>query len=164
MNSLQKQPQNKSSLGCISALIIGFLTVGVLGAIALPNFLAMATKAKQSEAKQFLSAINRSQESSQREKKTFSHNFAALGVGIKPQTTNYIYFTSGTKTAAYSYAISRNEKLKSYVGAVFLVPAKYEIKTVSILCQAKLKGINRLQEPILQNGVPTCGADSEDMR
>lgn len=163
MNSVPHQPKNKGKFGCLIDVLIGFLVLGILGAIALPSFFNMVTKAKQTEAKQTLSAINKSQETYQREKKTFSHNFDALNVGIKPQTTNYIYFTSATKTAAFSYAISRDQNLKSYVGAVFLVPAKDQIKTVSILCQDKSKGTNRLQDPILQNGVPTCGADNENL-
>ena len=102
----------------------------------------------------------KSQQAYYSENRTFSNNFDALGSGIKTQSRKYIYWTRGTKKAAFSYAISRNEKLSSYIGAVFLVPAKNEIKTVGIVCEAKLKGIARLQEPILQNGVPMCGADS----
>lgn len=160
MNSVPQESKNNGCFGCLMTVLFFCM----LGWIAIPSYQNMANKAKQTEAKQTLSAINKSQETYQRQKNTFSHNFDALNVGIKPQTTNYIYFISATKTAAFSYAISRNQKLKSYVGAVFLVPAKDQIKTVSILCQDKSKGTNRLQDPILQNGVPICGADNEAAR
>ena len=42
-------------------LLVVIIIIGILAAIALPNFLNQSAKAKQSEAKQYIGAINRTQ-------------------------------------------------------------------------------------------------------
>ncbi|HAZ43624.1 MAG TPA: general secretion pathway protein GspH [Cyanobacteria bacterium UBA11369] len=169
MNSVPQESKNNGCSGCLITLLCFFSVVGILGWIALPSFFSnQQAKPRQPEAKQYLSSINKGQQYWYTENGIFTHNFEALGVGIKTQTINYSYSISATKTAAFSYAISRDQKLKSYVGAVFLVPdpggAIDDMTTVSIVCEAKSKGTTRIQDPILQNGVPSCGADSEKAR
>ncbi len=43
-------------------LLVVIIIIGILSAIALPSFLNQANKAKESEAKQYLSAINKGQQ------------------------------------------------------------------------------------------------------
>ncbi|NJL69911.1 MAG: general secretion pathway protein GspH [Microcoleus sp. SM1_3_4] len=139
--------------------------IGILAHIVLPSFLSCGNKAKHSEAKQYVGSMNRAQQAyfADKGKGAFSNSITALGIGIKTQTANYNYSIGATKNAAFSYAVSRNEKhsLLSYVGAVFLVPtsagSNYEKTTTSILCQANSPGKTQPPNPILQNGVPVCG-------
>lgn len=165
--------RNKSQYGYLSWLLF-FLVISILGAIALPNFTGgCVSKAKQAEAKQNISAMNRSQQAYFLDNKTFSNSLESLGVGIPTQTTNYNYLTRGTKTTAFSYGISRKgtKDIKSYVGGVFLVPAttvdpkadKQEITTVGIVCEAISPSMTQPTAPTLLKGIPSCGFGTKDL-
>jgi type II secretory pathway pseudopilin PulG len=161
---------DKKSKSCVGTLLsitfIYVLPVMILAAIALPSVVGCggAQKAKQSEAKQYISAMNKGQQAIYAEDGAFSNSINALGLGIKTQTTNYNYSTISTKNAAFSYGVARSNNLTSYVGAVFLVPvsqaANKEKTTVSILCAANSPGNTQLPAPILQKGNPVCAAGS----
>ena len=140
--------------------------------LPLSLFLNKANKAKQSEAKQYVSLLNRGQQAYFAENSTFSNSIAALGLGIKTETTNYKYSTRATKTAALNYAVAKKPELKSYFSGVFIVPAKefelnadrYEMTTVTILCETneerplfRYKPADEPAEPIYQNGEVICG-------
>ncbi len=135
----------------------------ILAAIALPEFARCKPyKAMQSEAKQYVSSMNKGQQAYFAENSAFGNSISALGLGLKTQTTNYNYSAIATKNAAFSYAVSRSNNLRSYVGAVFLVPVSQESynekTTASILCETNALGKNiQPSNPILQNGVPVCG-------
>jgi len=168
-SSEKNLPPDKKSKSCIGTLLrITFISVPVvmiLAAIALPSFLCGSpNKAKQSEAKQYISAMNKGQQAIYAEEGAFSNSINALGLGIKTQTTNYNYSIIATKNAAFSYGVARSNNLTSYVGAVFLVPvsqaANKEKTTVSILCAANSPGKTQPPDPILQNGNPVCAAGS----
>lgn len=165
--------KNKCKSGCLVWLTV-FLLLG-LGAFALslPSLVSCGSSAKRAEAKQSVGAMNRAQQAYYSDNNAFSNSFENLGIGIRPQTTNYEYSTRATNIAAFNYGISRKGKkdIKSYVGGVFLVPAtnlepkadKDEMTTVSILCEATSPGNIRPADPILMKGVPTCGSDSRDL-
>jgi type IV pilus assembly protein PilA len=147
--------------GCL-LLIIG---IGVMNAMVLPLFLNNGHIPKQSENKQYVSAMNRAQEALFIEKSAFATSFDALGLGIKTETTNFKYSIRITKKAAFNYGVSKEKDLKSYVGGVFLVPvkkvepnaAKEEIPTTSILCEADSPGTIKPAEPTCENGKMACG-------
>jgi type II secretory pathway pseudopilin PulG len=163
-------PPDKKSKSWVGTLVrITFIYVPVLmilSAISLPSFLCVSSKATESESKQYVGSMNRAQQAKYAENGAFSNSINALGLGIKTQTTNYKYSISATKNAAFTYGVSIREtkNLKSYVGAVFLVPvsqaANKEKTTVSILCAANSPGNTQPPDPILQNGNPVCAAGS----
>ena len=136
--------------GCLVILVI----LMILTAIALPSFLAMANKSKQSEGKQYVSSMNKGQQAYFAEKSAFATSIADLEIGIKTETTNYKYSTRATKTASFNYAVAKEKNLTSSVGGVFLVPAK---TTSSILCEADDRGTIEPAEPTYQNGEVICG-------
>ena len=80
-------------------LLVVIIIIGILAAIALPNFLNQASKAKQSESKQNISLVNKAQNSYRTEKNAFASSFDLLAVGSITGTAN------GT-TANYSYDIA----------------------------------------------------------
>ena len=150
----QEDSQLNSTLlnGCGCLVILMILT-----AIALPSFLNMANKSKQSEAKQYVSSMNKGQQAYFAENSDFAISIDALGLGMKTETTNYKYSLHSTKQAAFNYGVSKQKTEKSYVGAVFLVPAKDGRYTTSILCESDDRGTIEPAEPIYQNGKVICG-------
>jgi len=154
--------------GCGCLLFLMFL--GLIGAIALPSCLnasnkPMILKAKQSEAKQYIGSMNVAQKALFIEKSAVGTSVDALGTGIKTETTNYKYSVRATKNAAFNYAVAKEKSLKSYVGGVFIVPAKNfepnaakeEITITSILCVADFPGTIKPAEPTYENGKIVCG-------
>src|ERR671932_1051372 len=121
-------------------------------------------KAKQTEARNNIGAINRAQQAYYLEYQNFSTDLAQLGVGIQTETTNYYYSIGKTKNAVFNYAVSRQNRLKSYVAAVFAVPTttlnpkaeKKEMLTVAIACEALRPGTTQPAAPTLQRGNVTC--------
>ncbi|WP_293149335.1 MULTISPECIES: type IV pilin-like G/H family protein [unclassified Microcoleus] len=148
------------------------IIIGILSAIALPSFIcyrgSWCTNVKQSEAKAYLGSMNRAQQAKYAENGAFSNSITALDLGIETQTINYNYSAIATKNAAFSYGVARSNNLRSYVGAVFLVPVSPEANstktTVSMLCQANSPGNIQPANPILQNDVPVCAAGSQVVR
>ncbi len=137
--------------------------VGCLGAITRPDARSQASNfsGKLADGSQQVNSINQAQQKHFAEKQNFSKSIAALKLGIKTQSANYSYTTRATDKAAYSYGVSSRPSLRSYVGAVFVVFAaiapqrQQEKTTVAIVCRTASPG-NRIAEPVLRNGVPTC--------
>jgi len=151
----------------VSVVMIPAAVVMILAAITLPSSSGCGGKAKLSEPKQYVSSMNKGQQAKYAEDGAFSDSINALGLGLKTQTTNYNYSTISTKNAAFSYGVARSNNLRSYVGAVFLVPvsqaANKEKTTVSILCAANSPGKTQPPAPILQNDVPVCATGTESL-
>ena len=159
--------EHKSGGGTLRIIefFVVVIIIGILSSIALPSFLHCGNKAMQSEAKQYLSSMNRAQQAYFADKGAFSNSITALGLGIKTETANYNYSISATKNAAFSYGVARRNNLRSYVGAVFLAPvspaANNEKTTTAILCETNTFDRNiQPPNPILENNVPVCAAGS----
>ena len=178
LNALKKQvasseknlPSYKNIKSWVGTLLrftfISVPVVMILSAIALPYSDPSRCGGPLSEAKQYVSSMNRAQQAKYAEDGAFSNSVNALNLGIKTQTTNYNYSTISTKNAAFSYGVARSNNLRSYVVAVFLVPvsqaANKQKTTVSIMCTANSPGNIQPPDPILQNGNPVCAAGSSD--
>jgi type IV pilus assembly protein PilA len=86
-------------------LLVVIIIIGILSAIALPSFLSQANKAKQSEAKTYVGAMNKGQQAYYTENSKFqASDISALGIGINPNTVNYTYTTAGTNGTLLSKA------------------------------------------------------------
>ena len=166
MSQQDSKSASISPNGCGCLLLL--MGIGVIGAIALPSFLVSdggGCIPKTGEATQYVGSMNRAQEALFIEKSAFATSFDALGLGIKTETTNFKYSIRATKKAAFNYAVAKENDLKSYVGGVFLVPAKNfepnaakeKITTTSILCEADFPGTIKPGEPTYENGKIACG-------
>ncbi|MEA5538841.1 type IV pilin-like G/H family protein [Limnoraphis robusta Tam1] len=151
-------------------LLVVIIIIGILSAIALPSFLNQANKAKESEAKQYLSAINKGQQAAYTEFGQFNTDINALGVGIKTETENYKYECAVGEAAVSCTAKAEDgAPLRDYLGHVYLVYVNdAESTSRSILCQAKGPdkdlGIFQLDSINAKNSDPTCkGKDMEDL-
>lgn len=140
-------------------LLVVIIIIGILAAIALPSFLSQANKAKQSEGKQYISSLNKGQQAYYVENNKFGSTVSELGIGLKTQTSNYVYEMTGIASAATSLAKPTNtEALKGYTGGVGLVQvAGSDAKTAqSILCETTVPG--NPVAPVYGASEVTCAA------
>jgi len=147
-------------------LLVVIIIIGILSAIALPSFLNQANKAKESEAKQYLSSINKGQQAYFTEKSGFTDGIESLGVGIKTQTENYKYECVSAAGIVNCTATAQKDALRSFLGAVYLIQvddgggAGGEATSRSILCQTQQPTLDKptaLTPP--GGGTFTAGAD-----
>lgn len=127
-------------------LLVVIIIIGILSAIALPSFLNQANKAKQAEAKQYLSAINKAQQAYYLENNKFVDDvdeIGKLGLGIRPETANYSYtlapLNGGQGVIAVAKPQEQSSSIKSYVSAVGLAyqPGAIDPTTLSVVCESE---------------------------
>lgn len=125
-------------------LLVVIIIIGILAAIALPSFLSQANKAKQSEGKQYISSINKGQQAYFVENNGFGSDVTQLGIGLKTQTSNYVYAISATTTSNVGSLASplNTSALKGYAGGVglVLVPGSDAKTAQSVLCETTAPG------------------------
>lgn len=124
-------------------LLVVVIIIGILAAIALPSLLGQVSKAKQAEAKNYIGAVNRSQQAFFLENQIFATTVAALQAGIKTQTDNFNYSLVGAAGTAGSYVqisgIARKTALKSYYGTTYTAVgdvATSEALTLAVACES----------------------------
>ncbi|MBD2432466.1 MULTISPECIES: type IV pilin-like G/H family protein [Fischerella] len=137
-----RKKKNDEGFTLIELLVV-VIIIGVLAAIALPSLLNQISKARQSEAKQNVGAVNRAQQAFYLENANkFTTSISELGIGIKTQTENYIYEASSNNVSEIvtNKARTKAAKLKSYAGVVYtstqLVNNINEPITLVTLCEA----------------------------
>jgi len=147
-----------SLLGCGCQSIVSVLGIIIVLSIIMPFPISDAKKAKQSEAKQYVGSMNRAQQVKFAENRVFANSVDELGLGMKTETSSVRYSVKTTNKTAFHYGLSKDEKFKSYVGAVFLVTNNYtkETSTLAISCVTKSPTKTQPPNPILDNGNPTC--------
>ncbi|HSF75665.1 MAG TPA: type IV pilin-like G/H family protein [Microcoleus sp.] len=154
---------NSACKGCGCLLLL--MGIVVIGGNALALFLTMRNKARTLEVTHYVGSMNTAHKALFREKSAFATSVDALGLGIKTETTDFKYSIRATKKAAFNYAVAKGNYFKSYVGGVFMVPAKNfapnaakeERTTTSILCEADSSGTIKPAEPTYENGKIACG-------
>lgn len=144
-----------------SVVLIFYLFIAIASIPIFPENIVELDRAKESEAKHYIASMNRVQEAHFAEKSAFATSVDALGIGIKTETTNYKYSVRATKKAAFNYGISKQEKVRSHVGGVFVIGvnsnnAKNKITTKSILCRSDEPGTITPLPPTIQNDKLVC--------
>lgn len=113
-----------------------------LAAIALPSLLGQISKARQSEAKQNIGAINRAQQAYFLENQDFTTSVQAVGIGIKTQTESYKYeaFTDAGSDVVGNTGVAIKSALRSYFGIVGTTlggtGSSTEVLTIAFACEA----------------------------
>jgi type IV pilus assembly protein PilA len=102
-------------------LLVVIIIIGILAAIALPNFLNQDVKAKQTEAKQNVALVNKTQNSFRAENSSFATSFDVLAIGsvsgnATGQTSNYNYTIDGGTETATIIASAKDTAMKSFSG------------------------------------------------
>lgn len=115
--------KNKDKGFTLIELLVVIIIIGILAAIALPSFLNQAAKAKMTEAKTAVGAVNRAQQAYRLENPEFAKNMTTLEVGLPTATENYTYTIANTggESATIKTEIAATEKsLKNFSGGVFV--------------------------------------------
>ena len=129
-------------------LLVVIIIIGILAAIALPNFLNQTSKAKQSEGKQNIALVNKTQNSYRAENSTFATSFDILAIGsvtggASGTTTNYTYgiTTSTTTDSGIVSAIAKDAGLKGYTGGAVRFANGSNMNVIgTVMCEAVAAG------------------------
>jgi type IV pilus assembly protein PilA len=153
-------------------LLVVIIIIGILAAIALPNFLNQGVKAKQSEAKQNVVLVNKTQNSFRAENQLFATSFNVLAIGSVVDggtagigtTVNYTYTITATPASDTTAILAepRDNALKGYTGGAtrFDNNANQSI-IATVLCEAIQNGSGKANIPAATAGAaPTCDAAS----
>lgn len=162
----------------LRSIIYSSMGFGLI-ALVLPSFSGCGNKAKSSEGRTYVGSMNRAQQAFWTEKQAFGRSIPVLELGMQEETVNFKFEIQSFDLVTYQYGVPKNDKVKSFVGAVFVVPeksqtyqgsnqklnqtsasqprAEKELTTVTILCESPQTGVQqKLPNPFLQNGTPTC--------
>jgi type IV pilus assembly protein PilA len=116
----------------MTELLVVIIIIGILSAISLPAFINQSAKAKHSEAKTYIGAVNRAQQAYRTENHSFADNMGDLAIGIKNNTSNFEYEINLTGALAVIMATPvESATMKGFSGAV-----TSEL-TQTIICQTK---------------------------
>ena len=140
-------------------LLVVVTIIGILMALAVPNFLSQTAKAKQTEAKTTIGTFNRAQVAFRNEGKGFAKDFDVLAVTMPNSKTSFYTYdmsVSPDGTATYATATPKDTALKSYTGGVVEFVNKGNSPAIStVMCEAVTPGINKPSPPVLQSGANT---------
>ncbi|WP_019508501.1 type IV pilin-like G/H family protein [Pleurocapsa sp. PCC 7319] len=143
---LQNLNNKKGNKGfTLIELLVVVIIIGVLAAVALPNLLGQVGKARETEAKTTVGAVNRAQQANRIERPTFADSINLtladnlLGV-VVPTSSIYSYTIAGdadlgTVTADAGTAAADNG-VRNYAGAVSYGSGAF----ATIVCQTDTVG------------------------
>jgi type IV pilus assembly protein PilA len=164
---IQQLNARKSSGFTLVELLVVIIIIGILTAIALPNFLNQTAKAKQNEAKQNINLFNKTQNAYRLENSTFATSFDVLATGslrgaATANTTLYSYTmaTSNGTDSTTIQATAKETALKGYTGgAVMFKNTDNQSIIRFVACEATAPSTTAPAAPLTPGGAdPTCGA------
>ncbi|WP_373543306.1 type IV pilin-like G/H family protein [Chamaesiphon sp.] len=127
-------------------LLVVIIIIGILAAIALPNFLSQGAKAKQTEAKQNIGLVNRVQTAYRSENSAFATTFDVLATGTMSggasfTSTSYTYTLAAGQDTTTLIAGTADTALKTYSGGtVRFINESSASVIASVVCEALTPG------------------------
>jgi type IV pilus assembly protein PilA len=129
---------NKKGFTLIELMIVVAI-IGILAAIAIPNFLNYQCKAKQSEAKQSLGTIAKNQEAYVSEFNKYADQISKLGFTVKGEGSKRYYtynITASTSSTYIADATSMSNGIKGTAGDdQWTINEKLALKNDKNACQ-----------------------------
>jgi prepilin-type N-terminal cleavage/methylation domain-containing protein len=133
---LARIKQRQEGFTILELLVVIFI-LGLLSAIAMPSMLGQSNKARESEAKTYISAINRAQQAYFLERGTFGY-LSNLELGLS-SSVNYLYSSlpSGVgMTAMADTTATPVGSARGYAGRVWLqIMGSGNVTSLSIVCE-----------------------------
>jgi type IV pilus assembly protein PilA len=147
----------------LAEMLVVILIVSILAAIALPSYLGQAAKAKQSEAKSYVGAVNRSQQTYRIEHTAFAPTLKALEIGLPTQTIDYKYAIESADGAQTEFTAAPKDPqaLRAYAGGVRIDVAG---QTSTAACQTIAPSANPPAIVTGQDGGADCASEENIMR
>ena len=141
-------------------LLVVVIIIGVLAAVALPNLLGQVGKARETELKNAIGAVNRSQQSYHFERQTFSTDINFLGIKIPTEyntdTTMGISASATAAEASSTNANYSNDGTRAFASAIQYGNGTY----AQILCQS-----NEVTATLaIAQDATDCGASAAKIR
>ncbi|WP_414623493.1 type IV pilin-like G/H family protein [Calothrix sp. CCY 0018] len=168
-NILRKKKENEGFT--LIELLVVIIIIGILSAIALPSFLNQATKARQSEAKNYVGSMNRAQQAFYLENNNaFTTSVVTLALGIKTTTDNFKYTidavaTTGSVVTNKGSALKK--ALKSYAGVTYTasqtVDGVTDAITLAVMCESAKPATTDIATGIAISNGTTNGACPNDV-
>jgi type IV pilus assembly protein PilA len=149
-------------------LLVVIIIIGILAAIALPNFLNQDVKAKQTEAKQNIALVNKTQNSFRAENSSFATSFDVLAIGsvtgsATGQTSNYNYTIAGGTETATIIASAKDTALKSFSGGNIRYSNSASQSVIgTVICEMIAVG-STATAPATTGTAPTCTANQRTL-
>lgn len=150
-------------------LMVVIIIMGVLVAIGLPYFISRTANAKQSEAQQQISSVNKAQLVYRSERNEFSDSFDELALGTLSgnnvaNTPNYSYqIVAGVTTAAIG-ATAKDTSLRGYYGAALqYLNTANQVALKSIVCEANSPGTTAPGAGTFSPSTPECPTDYTEL-
>jgi type IV pilus assembly protein PilA len=148
-------------------LLVVIIIIGILAAIALPNFLNQSAKAKQTEAKQNIGTVNRVQTVWRADNSAFADSFDKLATGTLAgaagtASTSYYSYTLTAATNGESALIGTqaiDSGLKAYSGGTNRYTNSTSQSVISsVACEAPNPGNAAAATSAVTSttGAPTC--------
>jgi type IV pilus assembly protein PilA len=169
------QSEDRTQGFTLIELLVVIVITGILGAIALPNFLNQDVKAKQTEAKQNIALINKSQNAYRAERSAFANTFSKIAIGsvvdsVVPgqgTTNNYTYTITAQDNNPDTVSITasvRDTALKSYSGgSVRFSNIDSQSVIGTILCETIVPGNAATAPNTVVGNSPTCAATEKNI-
>ena len=156
-------------------LLVVVIIIGVLAAVALPNLLGQVGKARESEAKSTIGALNRAQQAYYTEKTAFVSNTTTGGINAlevpvntnPASTSNYYTYSIPAGGVQLATGINNGSNgTRDYAGGVAYNSTNLTFS--SVVCRSTATGTPLGDGDISNEGVGTtavsCGSNTEPVR
>lgn len=126
--------KNKDQGFTLIELLVVIIIIGVLSAVALPNLLSQVGKARESEMKNAVGTVNRTQQAYHFERQEFGNSTDRLGVTLATEyiTATTIASAADSATILVANTNSANDGTRAYAGGIEHESGEY----LQVMCQS----------------------------